>query len=142
MRGRYSLQFTVMVTSEHFAAFYGTTSWISRSNPLRGGHGKGLRSENSAILIFDETMTLGFCVLKDEGRRLRSPQTLYLGLPCPIRFPVLAENPVWIKIMSQATYGEAARHARVSEDHTLDIQSGDGYLRGIDGVKTALYCNA
>lgn len=58
---------------------------------------------------------------------------MYLSLLCPIRFPILAENPVWMKIMS---------HARVSEVHTLDIQSGDGYLKGTDGVKTALYYNA
>jgi hypothetical protein len=95
-------------------------------DPLPGGHGKALRSEISTILIFGEMMKPGFRVSNVEGGRPKSPQTLDLSLPCSLGVPVHAESPLWMKIMSQATCGEAARHARVSEGHTLDIQSGDG----------------
>jgi hypothetical protein len=87
-------------------------------------------------------MKPGFRVWNVEGGRPKSPQTLDLSLPCSLGVPVHAESPPWMKIMSQATCGEATRHARVSQGHTLDIQSGDGWLRGADGVRTALYRNA
>jgi hypothetical protein len=95
-------------------------------DPLREGHGKALHSENSAILIFGETMRLDFHVSNVEERRPKSSQTLNLGLQCPICFPVQTETPVWMKIMLQATCGEATRHARVSKGHALGIPSGDG----------------
>ncbi|KAH1380624.1 hypothetical protein LV164_008729 [Aspergillus fumigatus] len=90
------------------------------------GHGKALRSENTAILIFGETMKPGLRVWNVEGGRPKRPQTLDLGLPCSLDVHVHAESPPWMKIMSQATCGETASHARVSQGHTLDIQSGDG----------------
>lgn len=95
-------------------------------DPLPGGHGKALRSENTAILIFGETMKPGFRVSNVEGGRPKSPQTLDLSLPCSLGVPVQAVTPVWMKIMSQARCGEGTRHVRVSQGHTLDIQSGDG----------------
>jgi predicted secreted protein len=74
----------------------------------------------------DDETGLSRTVSNVEERRPKSSQTLNLGLQCLICFPVQTETPVWMKIMSQATCGEATRHARVSEGHALGIQSGDG----------------
>ncbi|RAL15275.1 uncharacterized protein BO97DRAFT_241606 [Aspergillus homomorphus CBS 101889] len=88
-------------------------------DPLRDGHGKALHSENSAILIFGAMMSSRIECRRKKTKEFSNPEP---------RSSVsdLFSCADGMKIMSQATCGEATRHARVSEGHALGIQSGDG----------------